>query len=1484
MKKILFFAGLCLFLAHTATGQSSCLPGTSCSNAPLFCGYTLQNNVFNNGGYPPGDVAPNCGNDFDNHNSQWFKIIPCSTPLALHVEVLTTDNLDGLQIALYQACENYANVTCNPGQPFGAFSWLPIVVNVTPGEEYYIQIDGYNGDVCDYRIIVDNGLPVIAPDIPNNSAPTSGTINSVPSGNAFCAVGVATFDASWPGCDTLTFTNPLGCYSYPLPDTCGRLDWDFPQGTIYLSDSTASPVSVSFSNVLPGTYTIKVRPRPCVIPAEEVCPLCLPLPCPVEELSMQISIIGASVNALPPISLCASDWPPACNTGTISIGSDSILCIVSADASTCSMVAQPYILSTNDTLCPPACSNYNLPAPPGDECADAPLFCGNFLEGYCSSNEGMSTDTLVNGAVIEHAAFIRIPTCSDSLDLTISVKNCHLGQGLTFYTMSGSCPDLHITSSLFIADDTALTLNSTVAADSIWYLVAGGGDECEFRIDTVAGIGTATIVPPTCSCQDGYINGPSDLCAGDVATFTIVFPQCEVLDPGGIEGGNGYICCPPLPGSQEEWHYVWHTTHDLMIVGDSVDVTSVQIEVNPDLIGLDTTFPGLVFLTYQPLSGLGTPDTLTFCGCLTPGCGGNIPPKPVNIHHNVNFFSCELTCSAPTCTAPNGQEYSSPGSFTESTNCETWIITITQDQVPPFLDILPVSPICQGDFAVLEAVVSATSVGIQWSTGENSTIILVSPSATTTYQVVATDWNTGCTTAAAVLVEVHPLQVLQLGELGKISCSQPCVETQFGPFCSPGSFSMQTENCQVFLFSIGVDNSLTQVTLPPIYLCQGECVEVNGATWCQATTVQYTSNCVQYTQQIAVVPPQVIDLGQFTLTCAQPCVTTPLGQYCTPGIYEVPTGTCELTRLTVVADTVLPEVVLPPIHICPDSCAEVNGGIYCENYVVQYVANCTKYIQEIILDPHSTVDLGQFPISCAQPCAEVLGQAYCAEGLMSDTVGCTVYSFEIVFQQDTVQQGQVGLITCQQTCVAWNGNDYCLPGIYSTEDACFVYIFTINISLDAPGYSGVAHQCLPDNNSYYVTCTITGTPPFKVNGNPVAGNYFESSPYNNGDSYQFLIEQTSNGCQTVLAGQYNCAALCPGAAAVLSGNTVTLCGNGTVAAEIISPAVISAGNAQEFLLHTGSSPASGIVQRSANGVFELSSMQWEAGQQYYITAVAGPDNGSGMVDLNHTCTHISAPQPFIWNMPVDFGSIAAEAPDCQSASNGWIYLNDAPPGAQFRLDNSAWSTEDNFGPLISGDYTLSMQESNGCLSDTLVTIPESDSLTLMITGNSPVHHSETTVLTATSNAASAMFEWVNQNNGVQYNAPIWTVAITEDTRFFCTVTTAPGCTDTASLWIQVLPEGIYYPNVIQPESTDNRWFSISAAPYYVKKGISMNIFDRWGNAVFSAAPFEVNVPEAGWDGSNRGKRVAPGVYTFVAEVELYNGVLRHLTGSITVVR
>jgi hypothetical protein len=1914
MKNLLSIIVLCFILPRVYA--QTCTPQITCNNAPLFCGLSLQNQIFNNA-VPviPGAFNPLCGPNFTTHNSNWYRIIPCTPNLSLEINVLVTSTGDGLQTALYAGCNSNATVACNPGVEFGAF--MPLVLNATvvPGQEYYLQIDGFAADICSYTITVNSGLDILPPSPP--VGPFNGNITSIPAGPAFCSISGAQFSVDWPQCDA--FQSPqLSCYE-PKEDSCKGIKWTLPKGSIVIGDPYANPITVDFHNVLPGNYTIKARPMDCACP-NNLCPECGQICCPVNEVEYPITIFGPSITVLPNIEVCLTDWPPACalasggsvngyqafcqtedpalchvtvqpfsipgavvnNQGIVTICANDTLYICDSTftlpgtyTSICSCDSAVVVTVVKDLACSHDCANYNFPTPPGDHCAVAPFLCGNYLDGYCSSNFGFDSDTLA-GLPIGNAGFLRLSPCTDSIYLELEVRNCQQNTGMKFWLMAGNCtaPQLFTPTTILNNSQGALSLFS-VLPDSTYYFVFAGiaGDECEFSIAEVGGIGTATPGITSCSCTGGGVDGPGDVCPGDIVSYTLTPSQCTVTSTPST-GGNGYYCCPDEEA--DSLHLIWHIPLFMSFIGDSVDVFTITVVVNPDLIGVDTFANDSVWVSYET----GTPgnnpalDTLVFCDCPAVACTGSVGTQPVYMHHIVNQYYCELTCSNAACLV-DGQVYTAPGIFTTQTNCETKIVVIVQNINPPSVFIAPpatltciqtsvtlvantfpgnsfvfwsgpgimgqsnnnviqvnqpgqyicnainpsngcvgfgsifvtqnVTPptataganktICLGESTTLNASSNVPGAAFHWSSGQSLATITVTPGATTTYVVTVTNSGNGCTKTASVTVTVNPVQINQLGEVGLITCNVPCVSFMGNSYCTPGNYEIQENPCLIRRFSIGLEPIPPPVIYPPVQLCNGECYTFFGQTYCSSTTATYEENCTLYVQEISVLPPLIVDIaapipvcagetaiinassnggtvpyfyqwndgqtgsiigvsppittiftvtvtdgnactstaetimvinnlqivqsgivgtvscnapcftfmgntycqpGQYsvgenciqtnfeigfakdtvnvgiagTITCSQNCVVFQNQSYCQPGIFsnsdsctvyllEItvnvatpavtvavppvltclvtsaplvaftdpdilvnwsgsgisglgnngisvsipgvyscmvtdPGNGCTSTATVVVAQDIVPPLViagpdtticqgssvmlmaisntpqsaylwntgqssssiidtpiattiyvvtvtniyngcvnsatatvtinppmmvnvLPEITICPGQAANIaaaaTGGTAPYFYMwntgdssatfqafpqattmltvtVTDITGCTATAGVLlIVNTLQVIQAGTVGhVSCSNPCFSFMGTIYCLPGQYTNIVNCTQTNFEIAFAKDTVNAGTVGTITCVQNCVSFQNQNYCQSGNYAAFDSCTVYHFVVAANLAPPVCTSPSLNCLPGNNNYTVGFSIGGTQPYKINGTPIIGSYYLSEPVPSGDQYNFIVEQTTNGCQVLLSGIYDCTAMCTGATASLAGNTTEACTDATVAAAVITPALPGVGQIALFYLHDGSAGNIGtVLAKNDSGIFTFHPANMQPEVLYYISSVVGPMDAAGGIDRSDACALVSLGQPIVFHALPRFTGIETVQPRCFGDMNGEIMITaEGADPFEFSTNNHGWIDDQLLGGLGAGIYHLTARDVHACLADSTVILIAPDAVWLYLGPDQDIIKGESILLSPSTNAIAPVFDWEDDQSPSIFSGESRTVQPDQTTIYSCTVTDGNGCTAVSSVQVRVRPDGLFAPNVITPETGDpvNQHFTLFAQEGYVEQIISMEIYDRWGSSVFMRRNFAANDPSLGWDGTFKGKLLRPDVFTFLAIVQLYDGSTKTVKGDVTVIR
>ena len=104
-------------------------------------------------------------------NEQWLGFIAGASVATFTATASNCDIGNGVQIALYQDCNGPAVPNgCNVGAPNGANIPVSITVNLTPGVNYYLLIDGYAGDQCDFQITVTPPSAAQAPSLGNAGA------------------------------------------------------------------------------------------------------------------------------------------------------------------------------------------------------------------------------------------------------------------------------------------------------------------------------------------------------------------------------------------------------------------------------------------------------------------------------------------------------------------------------------------------------------------------------------------------------------------------------------------------------------------------------------------------------------------------------------------------------------------------------------------------------------------------------------------------------------------------------------------------------------------------------------------------------------------------------------------------------------------------------------------------------------------------------------------------------------------------------------------------------------------------------------------------------------------------------------------------------------------------------------------------------------------------------------------------------------------
>lgn len=127
--------------------------------------------------------------------------------------------------------------------------------------------------------------------------------------------------------------------------------------------------------------------------------------------------------------------------------------------------------------------------------------------------------------------------------------------------------------------------------------------------------------------------------------------------------------------------------------------------------------------------------------------------------------------------------------------------------------------------------------------------------------------------------------------------------------------------------------------------------------------------------------------------------------------------------------------------------------------------------------------------------------------------------------------------------------------------------------------------------------------------------------------------------------------------------------------------------------------------------------------------------------------------------------------------------------------------------------------------------------------------------------------------------------LSKDETFTVLITDINGCTATATVRIRIEERGIWVPNVFSPNGDGvNDEFYPTVKPDSYKTVRWMNIYDRWGELVWTNQNFEPNTPANGWKGVFMDGKVNPEVFVWVLEIEWKNGETEKLYGDVTLVK
>jgi hypothetical protein len=204
MKQTLLLFSLFLCFSHMrSSAQANCPsfntpPSDLCGGTCIYC--DISGVTSTTAGYTGQAPAGFCGSI---ESEQWLGFIAQTQSTTVVVTPSNCADNNGLQIAMYKDCSG-TPLGCNGGAGGQGMTPVSTTVLTIPGEVYYVMIDGWAGDQCDFSFFV----------VPQQG--TSGQVN---------------FDGSIAGPDQVC---PLSTMNYTFADlsNVNLFYWQGPQGML----------------------------------------------------------------------------------------------------------------------------------------------------------------------------------------------------------------------------------------------------------------------------------------------------------------------------------------------------------------------------------------------------------------------------------------------------------------------------------------------------------------------------------------------------------------------------------------------------------------------------------------------------------------------------------------------------------------------------------------------------------------------------------------------------------------------------------------------------------------------------------------------------------------------------------------------------------------------------------------------------------------------------------------------------------------------------------------------------------------------------------------------------------------------------------------------------------------------------------------------------------------------------------------------------
>ncbi len=412
---------------------------------------------------------------------------------------------------------------------------------------------------------------------------------------------------------------------------------------------------------------------------------------------------------------------------------------------------------------------------------------------------------------------------------------------------------------------------------------------------------------------------------------------------------------------------------------------------------------------------------------------------------------------------------------------------------------------------------------------------------------------------------------------------------------------------------------------------------------------------------------------------------------------------------------------------------------------------------------------------------------------------------------------------------SWNGNSYTIAGTYTLH-------FTNSVGCDSTATLILTVNSPSSSNTSITVCSTVL--PFSWNGNSYtsAGTYVvhltNSGGCDSTATLNLIVNQSSSSTST--------ASICAGATYSFNGTVYNTAGSyiahltNSVGCDSAATLVLT------VKANSTSSTKASICDKAS---YSFNGVNYSTAGTYiaHLTNSIGCDSAATLI------LTVNKPTTSTTNKEICKGDAYT--------FNGTVYTSD-------------------------GTYVVHLTNSVGCDSAATLVLTVVEKLKAdQISGLTTVDIGQTILLT--DNTPNGV--WISEFPSIATidNLGKVTGISSGDDSIYYVVSNVCGF-DSSRYKIRVIPPYVYIPNAFNPKGSGgpNEVFYVRGDPM---AKMELRIFDSWGNEIFMSKG-QVEDPSKGWKGTFNGKAQPPGVYVYVARIEMTTGEIQIKKGAINLIR